>query len=110
VSYNFSHDVVIECPECQPAEKRQRRPKLECSAQNYSGCGEDMGTCPECGKTWAVSFRVDKLKRAPEWDVPPRASREAEREAEAEANRQAAVLIDVSRGVADDGAGTKPGQ
>lgn len=85
---SFSHGVQIDCPECPPFGKRNRRHRLECSEQNYSGCGIDIGTCPECGKAWEVSFRVDKLTRAENWDVPPRAIREAEEAADDEAVRQ----------------------
>jgi len=73
----FSHSVDIPCPECKPYGKRNRRHMLECSERNYSGCGIDIGTCPECGKTWEVSYVVGELVRAPDWDIPTRAVREA---------------------------------
>ena len=68
----FSHADEIACPECppwsKPGAKVERRHMLECVEQNYSGTGEDVGQCPECGKSWFVVYKVDHLNRAEDWD------------------------------------------
>ncbi len=30
-------------------------------AQNYSGCGVDHMRCPQCGKGYQVSYKVDEV-------------------------------------------------
>lgn len=79
---SFSHSVEVECPFCPPMGKRQRKPLLECNDQNYSGCGVDMGNCPECGRGFQISYRVAEVTHIPDWDGESREQWEerAERE------------------------------
>jgi len=44
---------------------------LEIVEHNYSGCGEDMANCPKCGHGFAISYRIDKITRAKDWDIDP---------------------------------------
>lgn len=48
----FTHGNQIECPECPPFGKGNRRHTLVVLTRNYSGCSVDVGACPECGKAW----------------------------------------------------------
>jgi hypothetical protein len=68
---------TIDCPEC-PEPKRGRKPQLKLTERNYSGCNVDYVACEECGKAWCVSYAVDKIERAEDWDGPSRDQREAE--------------------------------
>lgn len=89
----FSHGIDIPCPECPPYGKKGHRHQLECVARNYSGCGVDIGQCPECGKAWEVSYKVEALTRVTEWDGPTREAQEAEdARQKAEAARLAADM------------------
>lgn len=59
------------CPECKPVFNRQNRrvgQVLTCVESNYHGCGVDMANCEKCGKGFQISFKIDKIERAPEWD------------------------------------------
>ena len=69
----FTHGEGIKCPECKG------RTYLEVAVRNYSGCSVDMGTCPECGKSWQISFKIDKMIRIPDWDAPSREEWEKEK-------------------------------
>ncbi len=80
--------VMVYCPEC-PVQKltnkrtkktRTVRPVLDVYARNYSGCGVDLATCPECGKGFAISYGVDKITREPGSDGPSRQGRERQAE------------------------------
>jgi hypothetical protein len=73
---NFSHCLAIECPDCSPMGKRPRKPLLDCVERNYSGCGADIGRCPECGHGFEISFKVDAITREDNWDGLPRSERE----------------------------------
>lgn len=76
----FTHAEIIDCPECPPWGKRKdRHHQLMVQSRNYSGSGTDMGVCPECGKSWAISYKVDVMGRVPDWDILPRTERERER-------------------------------
>lgn len=77
----FTHGKNIECPECPGMGKRNRKPLLIVAERNYSGCSVDYGYCEECGKAWCISYKVDEMVRAPEWDGPSREECE-EKEAE----------------------------
>ena len=74
----FTHGRAIECPECPGVGKRNRKPHLVVAERNYSGCSVDYGFCEECGKAWAIGYKVDLMTRAPDWDAPTRAECEAE--------------------------------
>lgn len=64
MSFNTSGPVY--CPNCPP-QYRKRRPDervgvhLELTVENYSGCGVDFADCPECGKRFQVSYKVDEV-------------------------------------------------
>ena len=79
--HTFSHGDMIECPECPAVErgKRSVKPFLEVVDSNYSGTSTDIGMCPRCNKAWSISFKIDKISRAPTWDIP---SRDFEKEKE----------------------------
>ena len=36
--------------------------------RNYSGCGVDYMHCPDCGHVFCVSYRVDEMVRATDWE------------------------------------------
>lgn len=63
----------VWCPICEPKlNARGRRidqPLVESDA-NYSGTGTDMANCPKCGKGFCISYKIDTVQRAEEWDVP----------------------------------------
>jgi len=79
----FTHGQQIECPECPGTGKRQRKPVLEMLSKNYSGCSVDFGGCPECGKAWQVSYKIDNMTHEADWDIPSRKEREQAEEKEA---------------------------
>jgi len=54
--YIFSHGDHAVCPNCKI--------NLFCVEQNYSGSGEDMAECDECGKTFYVTYKIDKIVEA----------------------------------------------
>lgn len=77
------HNERVYCTECVPEFSRSGRRingQLELTESNYSGTGSDMASCPDCGKGYWISYKVDKVGRAPDWDV----DLEAEKRAEAE--------------------------
>jgi hypothetical protein len=79
----FTHGETVSCPECPKEE-------LTVVEKNYSGCSIDFGRCSKCGKAWQISFKVDEIKRIPDWDGPTREQVEAEKEAkEEEAEKKA---------------------
>ena len=59
-------DPVI-CPACISAGKAKYRkgvpwrPQLLVSVDNYHGTGSDIANCPECGKGYQVTFKVDTV-------------------------------------------------
>lgn len=61
----------IFCPLCPPRFNR-RKDKigvcLDLIESNYSGCGEDIMSCPECAKTFSISYKVDEITRIPDWE------------------------------------------
>jgi hypothetical protein len=66
------------CPECKPVFRvPKNKPRvrvgvrLELVESNYSGLSVDMATCPECGRGYSISYKVDRIERAPSWDVSP---------------------------------------
>lgn len=90
----FSHGIDISCPECPPYGKKGRRHQLDCVERNYSGCGVDIGQCPECGKAWTVSYKVEALTRVTEWDRPTREEQDAEAARITAEAAKAAVVLD----------------
>lgn len=72
---NFTHSVVVHCPDCLKAGKRY---KLICAERNYSGYGVDMGNCPQCGHGFEISFKVDSVNRDKTWDILPFKERKIE--------------------------------
>jgi len=81
----FTHGGEVECPNCPPAMYpgywRKSRPILNCIVSNYSGCSVDIGNCPECGKSFFISFKVDEITKADAcWDQPSRKEREQAKE------------------------------
>lgn len=72
----FTHGGEVECPDCPSVV-------LNCIVRNYSGCSSDIGCCPECGKGFFISFKVDEIIRAEKvWDRPSRKEREQAEEEE----------------------------
>lgn len=54
------------CPECPPWTARNGKTRLwelDCIENNYSGCGVDLGECPQCHKVFQVSYKVDEIVR-----------------------------------------------
>ena len=73
----FTHRKQIECPDCPPFGKRKdRRHQLEVLSINYSGSGTDVGACPECGKAYSISYKIDKMEPCPDWNIPSRVEQE----------------------------------
>jgi hypothetical protein len=61
----YTNDYVF-CPVCPPVFRKSKPdqqvgPHLECVVSNYSGCMVDFGECPECGKRFQVSYKVDEV-------------------------------------------------
>jgi len=76
-------DGPVRCPSCKPHKNKKGKiigPNLTLSESNYSGYGVDMANCPECGKGFQISFKIDKIERAPSWDVDLVAEEEANKE------------------------------
>lgn len=70
----------VFCPDCPPIFNRQDKQvgvRLDLSEADYSGCGQDMANCPKCGHGFAISFKIDKVTRAPDWDVNLEEEKEA---------------------------------
>jgi hypothetical protein len=59
------HDELRkECPNCPLTKTRRgglRGVELELVNDNYSGCGVDIVRCPECGKDFQVSYKIDTI-------------------------------------------------
>ena len=66
----------LKCPKCKPFGKSKRHHMLDIICENYSGTGEDVGSCPECGKSWWISYEPKIACRAEDWDEPTRSERE----------------------------------
>lgn len=49
------------CASCKPIGVKKLQPVLELINQNYSGCGVDIGKCPNCDKYYQISYKVDKI-------------------------------------------------
>jgi hypothetical protein len=67
--------VDVYCPECKPVVKRNKNGKsrrlnsyLTLEESNYSGCGVDIYSCPDCRKVFQISYKVDEVIRIPEWE------------------------------------------
>jgi hypothetical protein len=72
----FTHGQEIECPECLGVGKRNRKPVLLVQSRNYSGSSTDMGACEECGHSYSISYKIDKMERCLSWDEPSRKEKE----------------------------------
>src|SRR5258708_7705195 len=62
----------VLCPNCSPQKNRRGLiigVYLQCSENNYSGCGVDMANCPNCGKGFQISYKIDKITPEPSWDI-----------------------------------------
>jgi hypothetical protein len=65
MSVFYTHKQVF-CPVC-PARFHRKNPErrvgvtMDCVESNYSGCMIDIAECTECGKTFQVSYKVDKI-------------------------------------------------
>jgi hypothetical protein len=73
----------VFCPVCPPRKNKRGEQigiRLRCSEDNYSGCGVDMANCPECGKGFQVSFKIDEVTREPTWDRDLDAEKKEEEE------------------------------
>ena len=57
----FSNCEDIDCPVCEG--ETGEKITLNCAAQNYSGCGVDIGVCNNCGSSFQISFKVDKVRQ-----------------------------------------------
>lgn len=61
----------IYCPDCKPVTNRSGRrldPDMECVEHNYSGTGEDVYQCSQCGHVFFVSYKIDAMTRAEDWE------------------------------------------
>lgn len=60
----------IYCPKCPTRIVRGQTVgvQLVLDEHNYSGCGVDMAECPQCGKCFQISYKVDEIIEAPWWD------------------------------------------
>jgi hypothetical protein len=57
-------ELKKECPLCPKVKTRRGDMmgiELELIHDNYSGCGVDLCRCPECGKDFRVSFKIDEI-------------------------------------------------
>lgn len=72
----FSHCDTIDCPNCPPFGKQNRRHQLVCVESNYSGCGVDIGACPECGRAYEISYQVAEVVHIPRLDGETRVQEE----------------------------------
>lgn len=60
------------CPSCPPVlNKSQRRIDMPLNLlhKNASGSGSDIATCPTCGKGFTISYKVDKIKPNPAYNI-----------------------------------------
>lgn len=60
----FYTPETVFCPVCEPEYNRhgtQINGRLECTVSNYSGCMVDFGECPDCGRRFQVSYKVDEI-------------------------------------------------
>lgn len=60
MSDRFTHGEFVKCPGCGH--------NLSCIERNYSGCSVDNAVCEKCGKGWQISFKVNEIRREPEYD------------------------------------------
>jgi hypothetical protein len=59
-------ELTKECPDCPKTTTKRgtvRGVQLELVSDNYSGCGVDICRCPECGRDFQVSYKVDRITR-----------------------------------------------
>lgn len=66
------------CPDCPPVYRHPKNKppvreghRLQLTDGNYSGTGADMANCPNCGRGYAILYKVDKVERVESWDVKP---------------------------------------
>ena len=65
------------CPKWINKNGKEKGQELEITETNYSGCGVDIWSCPECGRGFQISYKVDKITRAEDWDGETMKEREA---------------------------------
>lgn len=63
---SFDTNGPVYCPKCPPRFRKSKPDQrvgvhLDCTETNYSGCGVDFGECPECGKRFQVSYKVNEI-------------------------------------------------
>lgn len=92
----FTHGKQLECPDCPPFGKRNRRHGLAVLSINYSGSGTDVGACPECGKAYSISYKVDKMETCPDWNIPSRVQQEETDREREEASKNAVNKRDLA--------------
>ncbi len=62
------------CPLVMVGKNRDRKSaatQLVLSESNYSGCGVDMANCPVCGRGFQLSYKIDEITPAPDWNADP---------------------------------------
>lgn len=82
----------IYCPDCEPVKNRRGDRVggiLELVERNYSGCGVDYFSCPECGHAFCVSYKVAVITRDEAWED----KEEVERLAAEKKERTAAAIL-----------------
>jgi hypothetical protein len=52
-------NLLKTCPHCP--HDRRGGVELTVDADNYSGCGVDICHCPECGRVYQVSYKIDNI-------------------------------------------------
>jgi len=62
----FYTNYPVYCPDCPPKFLKSKPDQrvgvhLECTVHNYSGCSVDFGECPECGKRFQITYKVDAI-------------------------------------------------
>lgn len=78
MSVNFAN-TYLYCPSCPPEmvgknrDRKSAATMLEVVARNYSGCSVDIAACPQCGRTFQVSYKVDEVIEVTGPRQPPEA-------------------------------------
>ena len=64
----FNSAGPIFCRVCKPVFRRKKPEervgvRLELVEDNYSGCGVDIASCPECKNIFQISYKVDEITK-----------------------------------------------